>query len=155
MQTAETHQELMSIGQVARAAGVAPTALRYYEREGVLMPTRRSHAGYRLYDRRAVEQIEFIRSAQAAGFALADIRTLLSFDGAPERAVRREVQGLIEARLRDVEQKMSDLRRVEARLAKALQKCQRAEGECPVIKDLHLHKAPQRIGRPNGAKKRS
>jgi hypothetical protein len=65
--------ELMSIGQVAKATGVATTALRYYEREGVLTPTLRSRAGYRLYSRRALEQLEFIRAAQAVGFTFDDV----------------------------------------------------------------------------------
>ena len=71
---AAIHNGLMSIGQLAREAGVAATALRYYEREGVLAPTVRSRAGYRLYSREAVEQLGFIRSAQAVGFTLDDIR---------------------------------------------------------------------------------
>ena len=55
----------LTIGEVARAAGVATTTLRYYEREGLLAPTERSRAGYRLYDDGAVERLAFIRAAQA------------------------------------------------------------------------------------------
>ena len=47
---AKTNQALMTIGQVAKAAGVAATTLRYYEREGLVTPTSRSGAGYRLYE---------------------------------------------------------------------------------------------------------
>ncbi len=124
------------------------------EREGVLIPTVRSRAGYRLYDRRAVDQLDFIRSAQAVGFTLEDIRTLLSFDdGGPERTLKKEVQGLIETRLGELAQKMSDLRRVQGALAKALQKCQHSGGECPVLKDLHVHEATQRVRKAeHGAK---
>ena len=68
---------LLTIGQVARATGVAATTLRYYEREGILTPTVRNGAGYRLYDAQAVERLQFLRSAQAVGFTLDDIRTLL------------------------------------------------------------------------------
>ncbi len=147
-----TEEELLSIGQLAREAGVAATALRYYEREGVLNPTVRSRAGYRLYDRQAVEQLGFIRSARAVGFTLDDIRTLVGFDGAPERS-KKEVQGLIETRLGELAEKMRDLRRVQAALAKALQKCQHSAGECPVLKDLHVPEGAQRVRKANhGAK---
>ena len=150
---AETEQRLMSIGQVARAAGVAATALRYYEREGVLTPAHRSRAGYRLYDRQAVDQLDFIRSAQAVGFTLDDIRTLLSFERGRERPFKKEVQGLIETRLAELDHKMSDLRRVQGALAKALQKCQHSGGECPVLKDLYVHEATQRVRKAkHGAK---
>jgi DNA-binding transcriptional MerR regulator len=128
--------ELMSIGQVARAAGVATTTLRYYEREGVLIPTGRSAAGYRLYDGQAVEQLTFIRSAQAVGFTLEDIHMLLDLDGAQKSNNKKEVQALIEKRLVDVEQKMNDLKRVSAALRNAREKCLQADGACPVIKEL-------------------
>lgn len=139
---AETKRDLMSIGQVARAAGVAATALRYYEREGVLLPTVRSGTGYRLYDSRAVEQLEFIRAAQAVGFTLDDIRVLLDVDSEQRRTCRKEVQGLIEKRLGEVEQKMKDLRRVRAALSESLQKCKGSDGDCPVLKKLHEHDQP-------------
>lgn len=69
-------KELFTIGQAAQAVGVPATTLRYYEREGVLGPAVRSRAGYRLYDTAAVERLEFVRSAQAVGFTLDDIRVL-------------------------------------------------------------------------------
>jgi len=55
MKTKPPTGELMTIGEVARAAGVATPTLRYYEQEGLLAPTTRSAAGYRLYDARAVK----------------------------------------------------------------------------------------------------
>jgi DNA-binding transcriptional MerR regulator len=149
---AVTEEQLMSIGQLARSTGVAATALRYYEREGVLIPKLRTRAGYRLYDQQAVEELGFIRSAQAVGFTLDDIRTLMSFDGTPERS-KKEVQALIETRLGELAAKMRDLRRVQAALAKALQKCQHAAGECPVLKELHVLEGAQSARKANhGAK---
>jgi len=75
MTTKAQTSQLMTIGEVARTAGVATPTLRYYEQEGLLSPTARSRAGYRLYDVAAVEQLRFIRSAQAVGFTLDDIRS--------------------------------------------------------------------------------
>lgn len=149
----ETKQKLLRIGDLAQSAGMATTALRYYERKGVLTPTVRSRAGYRLYDRRAVEQLGFIRSAQAVGFTLDDIRTLMGFDGAPERTSKEEVQVLIETRLGELAEKMRDLRRAQAALAKALQKCQHSAGECPVLKELHVHEGAQRARKANNGAK--
>lgn len=149
---AVSQEELMSIGRLARAAGVAATALRYYEREGVLIPTVRSRAGYRLYDQQAVEQLGFIRSAQAVGFTLDDIRTLMGFDVAPERS-KKEVQALIQTRLGELAEKMRDLRRVQGALTKALQKCQHSAGECPVLKELHVPEGAQRPRKADHAAK--
>lgn len=69
---------LQTIGQLAKQIGVRPSTLRYYEEEGLLQPTSRSEAGYRLYDDQAEQTLHFIQRAQRLGFSLADIRTLLT-----------------------------------------------------------------------------
>jgi DNA-binding transcriptional MerR regulator len=69
--------KLQTIGQLARRVGVRTSTLRYYEEEGLLTPTGRSEAGYRLYDEQAEQTLHFIQRAQRLGFSLADIRTLL------------------------------------------------------------------------------
>ncbi len=61
--------ELM-IGEVARRAGVRPSALRYYERAG-LLPTPRRINGRRRYDPGVLQRLDAIRFAQRAGFTLA------------------------------------------------------------------------------------
>lgn len=122
-----------TIGVVAQAAGVATTTLRYYEREGLLSPTDRSRAGYRLYDDGAVQRLAFIRAAQAVGFTLNDIRALLQLDG---DSPCREVQSLIERRLAEVDEKLADLTRVRSTLADALQRCRKSKKGCAVVADL-------------------
>lgn len=134
---------LLTIGQAAEAAGVAATTLRYYERAGLLRPALRTHARYRLYDAETIEQLRFIRAAQAVGFTLDDIRLLLELEGGDAHDCRSEVQPLIVRRLADVKRKMNDLKRVQAALGRALDKCRRSQGECPVLKEL----SPAKIGR--------
>ncbi len=68
---------LLTIGQLARRAGIRPSTLRYYEAEGLLTPTERTEAGYRLYDPDAEQSLYLIQRAQRLGFSLADIRALL------------------------------------------------------------------------------
>jgi DNA-binding transcriptional MerR regulator len=69
---------LMTVGQLARRAGVRASALRFYEAQGLLAPTSHSDTGYRLYDSVAEEALQFILRAQRLGFSLADIRGLLA-----------------------------------------------------------------------------
>lgn len=66
----------LSIGELARRTGVRPSALRYYEETGVLDAPARVN-GRRQYLPRAVQCIALLRSAQQAGFTLAEVRTLL------------------------------------------------------------------------------
>ncbi len=128
--------ELMTIGEVARTAAVATPTLRYYEQEGLLSPTTRSRAGYRLYDAQAVEQLRFIRSAQAVGFTLDDIRALGRLEGERSKSCQAEVRRLLGQRLAEVNEKMKELRRVQRTLGQALDRCRRSNGECKVLKDI-------------------
>lgn len=131
---------LLTIGHVARAAGVPATTLRYYERERILTPTVRNRAGYRLYGVQAVERLEFIRSAQAVGFTLEDIRTLLQLDPDDKKSCQGDVQRLLQKRLAEVDEKMKELKRVRAALGRSLDQCRRSTGECPVLKELRPRK---------------
>lgn len=69
---------MLTIGKVAALADVTADTLRYYEREGLLVPKSKSPGGYRLYDEQAVRRVGFIKRAQACGFALSEIRELLT-----------------------------------------------------------------------------
>ncbi|NOX59965.1 MAG: MerR family transcriptional regulator [Planctomycetes bacterium] len=129
-------ERLMTIGQVAEAAGVATTTLRFYEREGILAPKVRNGAGYRLYDAQAIEQLRFVRSAQAVGFTLEDIRALSRLDGESGPSCKAEVRRLLELRLAEVSDKMKDLKRVQKSLGQALDRCQRSNGECNVLREI-------------------
>lgn len=68
---------MLTIGELAKRVGLRTSALRYYEKEGLLSPDTRSDAGYRLYGETAVTRLQLIQRAQRLGFSLADIRTLL------------------------------------------------------------------------------
>jgi DNA-binding transcriptional MerR regulator len=71
----------LSIGQLARAANVSTSMLRFYEREGLLTAVQRTGAGYRLYSREASQTLLFIHRSQRLGFSLADIRLFLQSRG--------------------------------------------------------------------------
>lgn len=70
--------ELMSIGDFARRAGVAASALRFYEAQGLIPPAVRSGGGRRLYPRAALRRVAFVRAAQAIGLSLAEIQAELA-----------------------------------------------------------------------------
>ncbi len=144
MMTTVIHNDLIPIGRVAQAVGVPATTLRYYEREGILAPSIRSRAGYRLYNPDAVERLEFIRSAQAVGFTLDDIRALLQLNQADKKTCRSEVQTLLTQRLSQVDEKMKELQRVRDALGQALDRCRHSKGECAVLKNLRPKKETKR-----------
>ena len=73
---------MLTIGEVAERAGVATSALRFYEREG-LIESERSEGGQRRYHRDVLRRIAFVRAAQRVGLTLDDIRAALA--SLPER----------------------------------------------------------------------
>lgn len=138
------NQRLTTIGQFAKLVGVPTTTLRYYEREEILCPTVRNGAGYRLYDTEALGRLQFVRSAQAVGFTLDDIRKRAQLDPHDKNCCQADVQRLLEARLAELDERMKELKRVRETLGRALDRCRRSTGECPVLNDLNPRKKQRR-----------
>jgi MerR family redox-sensitive transcriptional activator SoxR len=70
-------EEQLTIGALSKRTGVAPSALRFYEAEGLIHATR-SEGGQRRYEREMIRRVSFIRIAQQVGLSLDEIRDALS-----------------------------------------------------------------------------
>lgn len=111
----------MRSGEVARAAGVNPQTLRYYERRGLLAPPDRTLGGHRLYPPESVTVLRVIKAAQRLGFTLDEIADLLEVGR--HRHGRRPEAGLqahAKAKLVEVEARMADLEIIRSTLLAAL-----------------------------------
>ena len=98
---------MLTIGQLAKRAKIRTSTLRYYEDEGLLAPTGRTDAGYRLYDEAAEQTLRFIQRAQRLGFALGDIRVLL--DRMDSGQLRQdEIVRIAEKRYLAIEQQVTE-----------------------------------------------
>ena len=121
-----------TIGDIADAAGVGVETIRYYERRGLVAQPPRALGGIRRYGGNHVHRIRFIKRAQALGFSLGEIETLLELeDGADRRSIRR----IAAVRLEDTRQRIADLKRIERVLAHLVHDCEahaRAP-RCPII----------------------
>ena len=132
----------MRIGELARRNGLAPSAVRYYEQLGLLPAPRRTASGYRSYADDAVDRLAFIRSAQAVGLTLAEVRQVLGVRDAGE-APCRVVTGLIDRRGAEVRARISELQGLERELTQLRRRAARLEprdcdpsGICHVIPKL-------------------
>jgi MerR family mercuric resistance operon transcriptional regulator len=130
------HKQL-TIGQLARVAGVPISTLRYYERAGLLRPIGRSKGNYRLYEEEALERLKIIRAAHAMGFALSDVAALLNHLHSTSASCRK-VQALIADRLLEVESRMADLQHIQAVLKATFDRCRQTErqGHCGIIETI-------------------
>ena len=115
----------MRIGDLAKHVGVTPDTIRYYEREGLLPAAERTPSGYRDYGPDAVNDLLFIKKAQALGLKLSDVREVLEISSGgkpPCEHVRATVSG----RLAEVEERLRELRALRATLRDTLERLDRA-----------------------------
>ena len=122
-----------SIGELARATGVATQTIRYYEQQGLMPAPQRNQANYRRYPEEAVARLQFIVHAKQWGFNLEEVRELLLLqDANGDRAQAKRIAGEKLARIRE---QIQNLRRVEAVLAKTYGECSGtgSVAGCPIV----------------------
>lgn len=130
----------LTIGQVARGAGVGIETVRFYEREGLLEAPARKESGYRQYEEDVVVRLRFIRRAKELGFALKEIKELLALRVDPATTCA-EVRSRAEAKIADVEEKIATLQRIKRALKRLATEC-RGKGpisDCPILDALDPH----------------
>ena len=124
----------LTIGRLARAAGVGVETIRYYQqRELLAVP--RADGGFRQYPAAAVARIRFIKRAQELGFSLDEIAALLRLE---EGADRRSIRAIAAERLAHIEGKLADLRRMQKVLTHLVVECEHTGSKqpCPIIATL-------------------
>lgn len=126
----------MTIGGLAKAAGVNVETIRYYQRRGLLPEPDRPYGSIRRYRNSDAARLSFIRTAQRLGFSLNEIAELLRLEDGTHCA---EASALAEHKLKDVREKLADLRRIERVLAERVHACHERQGRvtCPLIASLH------------------
>ncbi|WP_181418363.1 MerR family transcriptional regulator [Phyllobacterium leguminum] len=127
------------IGEASRASGVKVATIRYYEQIGLISAPPRTEGNRRLYDRRDIERLLFIRHARDLGFEIDAIRTLLDLQDNPDQSCAT-ADAIARARLSDVESRIAKLLSLKVELQRMLE-CT-AHGrvdQCRVIEVLGHH----------------
>ena len=120
-----------TIGGLAKAAGVSVETVRFYQRRGLLSEPPRPRGEVRRYGHDDLERLRFIRSAQAAGFTLAEIGELLELNASDDRSRAYE---LAQARVAVLDQKIAQLQTARRALASLASACAGSGDEpCPIL----------------------
>lgn len=132
----------LTIGQVARGAGVGIETVRFYEREGLLEVPPRRDSGYRQYREEVVDRLRFIRRAKDLGFSLKEIKELLALR-VDSSTTCAEVRRKAEAKVADVEEKIEALQRIKKALKKLTTACSGRGpiSDCPILEALDSQEA--------------
>jgi DNA-binding transcriptional MerR regulator len=137
---------LHTIGKLALVTDVTSDAIRYYEKEGLLAPTTKTGAGYRLYNEDAVRRLRFIKQAQHCGFSLAEIRELLTLKNS-DAACCKDVRSVAIDKKLQLAHKIKALQIMSQALTELIAICNdeaRPLDECPILAALETSMAKQK-----------
>lgn len=125
----------MNIKDVAERSGLPAKTIRYYEEIGLIRPLRGAN-GYRAFRESDLHKLAFLGRARGLGFTIEECRRLLALYEDRERA-SADVKALAEAHLADMEQKIAELRAMQAVLRELVQSCAGdARPDCPILTGL-------------------
>lgn len=111
--------DVLTIGQLARAAGVNVETVRYYERRGLLAEPPRTASGYRQYSEADLWRLQFIARAKELGFTLTEITEVIGLD---ERSVGGIVAAAL-AKIDAIDARQRELAEMRCRLLKLVSVC--------------------------------
>ena len=129
----------LRVGELAAKGNVHLETIRYYEREGLLTPPKRTSSGHRAYAPGDVLRLRFIKRSQALGFTLTEIRELLAIKVTPAQPCIKVVHQ-IEAKAREVKAKIAHLRAIQRTLDHMKASCEGrcVVSECPILESLDV-----------------
>ena len=130
----------ITIGKLARQSGLRASAIRYYEKNGLLRPAIRLPNVYRLYDQEAAATLRFLRRAQGFGITLREIKELINLTQRG-RTPCEHARKLVTQHLAEVETQIRELKALRKELHTVLSRaanCQASEGQlCPIIEQAN------------------
>jgi DNA-binding transcriptional MerR regulator len=106
----------MNISQLAKACDISADTVRYYEKQGLLAAPARLENGYRSYEPAQVEQLRFIRGAQALGFSLQEIRAILPLL-AQGKFGRPQIEQQLQTKMAQIDAHIAQLQQLKTELA--------------------------------------
>lgn len=142
---------MLTIGKLALSADVTTDTVRFYEKQSLLAPARKSNAGYRLYDDTAIRRLRFIKQAQQCGFSLAEIRELLALKSS-DAACCKDVRSVAIEKKLHLEHKIKALLVMSQALSELITICAdetKPLDECPILAALESSMAQQLKGNRN------
>lgn len=135
---------MLSIGELANQAGVSTDTLRYYDREGLVMPKGRTEAGYRLYQEEDLRRLRFIKHAQECGFSLAEVGELMQLQ-VSDSACCNDVRSHAVRKKLQLAYKIEALKTMSDALSGLIERCDddsKPLDECPILAALEAAVSP-------------
>jgi MerR family copper efflux transcriptional regulator len=116
----KTNETILQIGQIDKQSGMSIDTIRYYEKQGLLKKPFRSSGGFRVYPKEAVDQLVFIRKAQALGLTLKEIKKIMSCGDKGLEPCCDLTVDLFTAKIAEFEDKIQELQGMKKKLKTVL-----------------------------------
>ena len=128
---------MIKIGEMSKRTGIPVTTIRYYEKVGLLPAPERLESGYRLYNRRHLERINFLKNTRKLGFSQQRITALVSLLENSNRTSEK-VKASVQSQLEEIREKRRLIQSIEDQLNQIIAKCDsRDKPECSILETLH------------------
>ncbi len=127
---------MFKIGEVTKLTGMTADTLRYYEKFGLLNNVARNSSGIRLYNKKNLSNLNFIKRAQRMNFTLEEIKNLLSMREDPQHA-KDSVRQLTADKLNKIEEQIKELTTLRNEFSLLLNLCRNSKNGCPIIEDIN------------------
>jgi DNA-binding transcriptional MerR regulator len=127
----------MRIGELARASGMTPDRVRFYEREGLLPSAHRTAANYRDFSPDALTRLEFVREARRLGFTVREVAELLALRAAGP-ADCETLRARAQKKLSDLDDQIRRLQAARRALRDLIHGCtdSRPAAECATVRTV-------------------
>jgi len=126
---------MYKIGEIKKITGHSADTLRYYEKIGVLPTIARNSSGLRLYDKKDISRLQFIKRAQSMNFTLDEIKKLLIMRENPIQC-KDSIRQLTFEKLQSIEEQLKNLTTMKKEFTLLLNLCHGSENGCPIIEDF-------------------
>lgn len=130
---------MYQIGEISKQLGISVDTLRYYEKINLLPPIHRKPSGLRLYGKKDISRVKFIKRSQRMGFSLDEIKKLMQFREAPQKA-KPEVRRLAGEKLMDIEKRLDDLVILQREFQLLINLCSADKETCPILDAMNDEK---------------
>lgn len=140
LELADAHAKgLHSIGEAAKLTGLSAKMIRHYETLGLITPTDRTYANYRVYQTRDIHLLSFIKSARDLGFSMKQIAILASLWQDSKRS-SAEVKKLALEHIQEMDERIRSLQQMRKALHDLAGRCHGDDRpDCPILDAMACH----------------
>ncbi|WP_325893558.1 Cu(I)-responsive transcriptional regulator [Grimontia sp. NTOU-MAR1] len=126
----------MKINEIAKATGLTPKTIRFYEQKGIISEPARLENGYRAYGQKHINELQMIRRSRLVGFSLEECQTLLGMSRNPNRRSADVKQKALE-KIAEIDDKIKELQAMKKSLKSLASTCPGNDSACcPIIEAL-------------------